>query len=183
MKASSIISILIALILVIGSVGFFVVSRLQVPSYEGATPYGIELLQAISSIEDYHIYSPQILMEHMTNLLTLLYGNNVFDEMTFAHIIHMQRLLFSQELLQRNPFNEQFNNFLNHLQDHNENDIYQTHLELVSIQTTGEGYATAYLSQLFNNLGTVNWVYFLIYENGWKLHSLCPADEYFRAYC
>lgn len=193
-SAPRVIGMLLAIILIGGGVGIFVGSRLLGDQFDIMTIFGAgsnnpaiteekleqrELLLArLPIIANTNHNSPQGLMYDFMDVLTLLFSSYIAEELMFTEIIRVQRTMFSSELLDINPFDTQLQHFLMDWRVNNYHDVFQTEIQLVDIQHD-IGYSVAHITQHFHNLGTMNWVYFITYEDGFKISSFFQADEYF----
>ncbi|MCL1995663.1 MAG: hypothetical protein FWG63_05600 [Defluviitaleaceae bacterium] len=182
MNLSRVIGVLIALILLFGGVGAFLIIRTNTSVADTAIQQSRseELLHAVMVIDRIGpIHSPYDLMYHVTDVLTALYSEELGNDALFTEIVRLHRLLFSQNALELNPFDVQHQNFTAQLTHHRAAGVFQTNIEIVGVFSGVPGYAYAHLSQTFENLGVVNWVYFLVYEDGWKIETLFPANDDF----
>ncbi|MCL1935772.1 MAG: hypothetical protein FWF57_05295 [Defluviitaleaceae bacterium] len=182
MKKGRLVGVILIAIIIGSSVGYFLLSRF-VPS---GTPARVEIspnemFRVLSQIETEYPQNPYDLMNSFLNVMTFLYSGTVEDEALFSEIIRIQRIFLTDELLERNPFHIQHNNFITNFRLNAENDIFQTDINLLDIEIH-ENYAIAYVYQDFSNLGRLNWLYFLIYEdtqNIWKIEGYFQSDENF----
>ena len=188
MNASRIIGVLISSIFLFGGIGLFLFMRSTAPTaVSDPIDNGQQLLQAVMAIDNAAsepIASAHDLMHHITTVRTALYSEQLQNDMFFTEIIRIHRLLFSENALLANPFDIQHQNFIAQLALHREGDIFQTDIEVVNIFFPEPNYAFAHLSQTFNNLGVVNWVYFLVNEPdiGWKIETMFPANHNFEPF-
>ena len=179
----SIVAILIALILIVGSLGVFVYVRLSpfgAPSDDNITTANI--IERLTYVENTVAQTPQQLMEQMLEILTLMYANVVTEDMFFTEILRVQRTLFGREMTYLNTFDTQHMQFMHTLAQSRERDQYQLSIEIVHMEEMYEDFWVAHVSQLVNNLGTVNWAYYIVYENGWKVEAFFMADDLFRPF-
>ena len=186
MEASRIVGVLIALILIVGGVGAFIFVRVSNTASQAVVVDqndAQQLLQAVMDIDGIGaISSPHDLMHHMSNVLTALYSDKLEMDALFTEVIRIHRLLFTQNALALNPFDTQHQNFMAQLVHHRSAGVFQTDIQVVDIIPSDPGYAWAHLSQTFQNLGTVKWVYYLVYEDGWKVETRFPANENFEPF-
>lgn len=122
--------------------------------------------------------TPEMLMDDFMNVLSLLYGPYLDDELMFTEVIRVQRTLFGQELLALNSMDSQTQQFIATARTNWSQGVYQSAIELIAIQFETD-YTVAYVRQYFENLGTVNWVYFINYDQGFKVSSFFQADDDF----
>lgn len=130
--------------------------------------------------------TPEEVMGKKANTLMLMYGDFVVDESLYTDIITQQRLLFSDELLQLNPFDEQIENFINFLEILRDEDeeIRVVNIEVLPIiyPPNTQNIAVARVSQSYRNLGQINWVYYLersTVDDKWRITGWYLTDENF----
>ena len=178
----ALITVLILIILAGGTALAFMMRHNNI--IEAAFEERGEILEIIYSMDDNPATTPEEVMHYAVNILSALHGNYITEDGLFAGIIYRQRQLFGQEILDLNSFESQYNYFLFQLAERRLNGMYQTGIRLVDIQylTQYPEAARAHVSQTFENLGLVHWVYVLENEpeNGWRIQSWHLADAHFR---
>lgn len=145
------------------------------------------LYDNIMDMDEDHNYpqTPEEVMEKKANILMLMYGDFIVDELLFEDIIIQQRLLFGEGILQLNTFEEQYDSFIFFLEILREEDIRAVNIEVLPIiyRPNMENIAVARVRQSLRNLGEINWVYYLersTIDNKWKIISWHLADQNFN---
>ena len=194
-RLGSFIGPFLAVVIIGASVGVFAGSRLlgddfdimaifgnrettAAPAPEPEISQRDELLARLPLIATRQHSTPGALMADFMDVLSLMYGHYLTEEIMFTEVIRVQRTLFGQELLDMNSFDSQVQQFVATTRHHRDHGVFQTDIELIDIQFEPE-YTIAHVSQHFSNLGTLNWVYFINYEDGFKITSFFQADEHF----
>lgn len=182
MKLAKVVGGLVALIILFGVVGMFIFVRIsQNPTIQ--TELSLEEISHVLNIESNLPKSPNELMYNVVDILTLLYSNYSISPRYIEEIIRVQRLLFSNDLLIANTLNEQYINFMSYRQYNLANGMVQSDIQIVNMEQVYPWYWVSYVSQYIENLGTLNWVYFLVYDYGWKVEAFCLADSNFIPHC
>ena len=191
--AGRVIGLIFAILLIGGGIGIFISSRLLGDDFNLLGMFGTSnqldvsepepgererLLDRLPIISNTSHNTPQELMYDFIDVLTLLYGNHLTDELMFTEVLRVQRSMFSEELLEMNPFDTQVQNFTTEIRTQRSHGVYQSYIELVDIQFETD-YSVAHVTQHFYNFGAINWVYFLTYEDGFKISSFFQANENF----
>lgn len=146
----------------------------------------LNLYNSIMSIQEEKDYpkSPEEVMNIYNDGFLLLYGNMIKDEKTIPEIIHQQRKLLSNEILDLNAFEDQEKNLKETIEKFKEQNFY-----IVSIETKPVIYidaASCYIRviQRGNNFIKFYWNYYLEKDELtklWKITGWEATDENFEA--
>lgn len=147
-----------------------------------------ELYKEIKSFKGDTDYpkSPEDVIELYNKGFYLLYGNMTDDEDVIAEVIHQQRKLFSNEIINMNSFEEQLDNFKLSMEKIEKEKIYTIGVENKSAIYDRNDSDMCYVGvvQHGSDFTSFYWNYYLKRdEKGqWKIYSWKAADENFNSF-
>ena len=129
--------------------------------------------------------NPMSLMELKNSTMMLLYGQYIYDRELFEDVIKQQRLLLSEEILDLNSFESQYNHFLSYVEDLQRESARLVNIDIVGISHLRSDFyrAVARVVHNYTAIGSVNFVYYLRYydeDDLWRIQSWFIADENFE---
>lgn len=189
-KTNNIIGILILL------VGISVVVLVMAVSYNRSSEYlnrfsdtkratAEVLYNNVSRLADdgYYPDKPDELMDIYTDANLLLYGDMIIDESLRGEILLLQRKLLTDELLEKNEYEEQLSLLNASLEELKSHKFYITSVEqLPAIYSEGNpNECFVRVTQTANDFSKYYWSYFLVKQDGnWRISAWLPRDENFE---
>lgn len=139
-------------------------------------------LNNIDFVNDYPS-TPEEVMDVYCDTVFMLYGNMIENDDIFTEILGIQRQLYSDELLEKNPFETQYNSFIeskDKIYSHNATTAQMDH-DNTFYSKKDENSCIIQVKQHVNKIGVVHWNYYLNkIDNKWKINTWEMTDENFK---
>lgn len=186
-KANNIIGILFIILIICILAGFFIVAFFKNDDTSGyfnkEDKVNAEVIyKKVMSInqEDYPT-SPEDVVSLYTEGYKLLYGDKIKDTSIVGTILEKQRILLSDEILEKNSFEEQLKNVLDSIQNLKDNKVKVTSVEINSTMYDPRDSNISYVR--VNTRDNLFQIYYYLYylqreEDGkWKITGWYNTDK------
>lgn len=125
--------------------------------------------------------TPDEVMQIYADTYKLLYGNKIEDNIVIKPILKKQRVLFSKNLLDKNPFDKQLENIIKNMDNLKMQEVYMIGIHLKPVIYDSENANKAYI-RVFNQDNYFKNYYYIYYlerdENSkWKITAWYNTDE------
>jgi len=181
----AVIIILIGLIVVLGVLAYshYITAADTVPFVRERRRQGERLYQETLARDLAASYpqTPQELMTLFNATTHFLYGSIIDDDVLFERVVLFQREMFSTELLEGNPFQEQLANLLEAIYLLNEYGITPRRPDVVSARYTDLRSAIVNVRQVMVHYDNLYWAYFLERDDDdfWRITGWVRTDSSF----